>query len=266
MKLSVALCTYNGEKYLHKQLCSILNQSLNVHEIIICDDNSTDNTKTILTQFYLNNVEIVDLTFNEINIGVIKNFENAISKCSGDIIFLSDQDDIWHYDKVKIIVDLFSRNQDALAVFTDADLINSDNEPISGSLWEKWGFDPFIQDLWLNNSNACISLMQYDNKATGATMALRNELRKSILPFENMGNYWHDAWICLWAAKKNGLFFIDNKTISYRIHPEQLIGIKNGILFNKVKVHNNSIKLSSVKKKLKLIIRRLLTVFTNYNN
>ena len=93
--VSVALCTYNGERYLQEQLDSIYNQVMLVDEIIICDDNSQDNTLRIAHQFKDTHPELrIRIIENKNNMGVVKNFEKAISSCNGDIIFWSDQDDI----------------------------------------------------------------------------------------------------------------------------------------------------------------------------
>lgn len=100
MKLSVALCTYNGESFLQQQLDSILQQELSVDEIVICDDGSTDRTISIIESYKQRyHYPTFILEQNKKNKGVRKNFEYAISLCSGDIIFLSDQDDVWQCEK-----------------------------------------------------------------------------------------------------------------------------------------------------------------------
>jgi len=101
MKLSVALCTFNGEIFLKEQLDSILNQSINIDEIIVCDDQSTDNTKQILESYKKDNPDLFKIYYNEKNLRSNKNFEKAIKLTSGDYIFLSDQDDIWKENKVE---------------------------------------------------------------------------------------------------------------------------------------------------------------------
>ena len=95
MRLSVAMCTYNGEKYIREQLMSIRNQTLRIDEIVICDDCSEDDTVEIIENLIRQYDLPVRLHVNTWNHGYRKNFEQAICRCSGDIIFLSDQDDIW---------------------------------------------------------------------------------------------------------------------------------------------------------------------------
>src|SRR5262245_49520236 len=99
-RLSVALCTYNGARFLHDQLSSIARQSSLPHELVICDDRSSDNTVAIIERFALGAPFPVRWQVNATNLGSTKNFELAISRCHGDVIALSDQDDIWQRDKL----------------------------------------------------------------------------------------------------------------------------------------------------------------------
>ena len=103
--ISVAMTTFNGEKYIEKQIESILNQSLSVDEIIICDDGSTDNTIELMKKY---NVQIIQ---NKKNLGYKLNFKKAMEKCKGDYIFLCDQDDIWKKDKVKEMISIMEKNR-----------------------------------------------------------------------------------------------------------------------------------------------------------
>lgn len=95
MRISVALCTYNGGKYIAEQLSSILNQNYVIDEIQIGDDGSTDDTIDIINDFKKRH-ENIFLTLNQRRVGITDNFENTIKRCRGDYICLSDQDDIWH--------------------------------------------------------------------------------------------------------------------------------------------------------------------------
>jgi glycosyltransferase involved in cell wall biosynthesis len=101
--ISVALCTYNGEEFLPKQLDSIKQQTCQVHELIVCDDGSRDATLTILEKFKDSVPFPVHIHQNSSNLGSSKNFEQCLQKCSGEIIFLCDQDDVWMPNKVEIM-------------------------------------------------------------------------------------------------------------------------------------------------------------------
>lgn len=114
MTTAVVMCTYNGKKYILEQLTSIYNQSQKPDMVYIQDDRSTDNTVSIIEQFISEN----DLSstwkvhVNDENLGWKKSFMDAIKKTSAELIFLSDQDDIWNPDKIRIMADICSNNPD----------------------------------------------------------------------------------------------------------------------------------------------------------
>ena len=121
-RLSVALATYNGERYLGEQLESILRQTRLPDELVIFDDASTDSTPAIVQEFAKAAPFPVRFQINAERLGSTRNFEAAIRACSGDIIFLCDQDDVWYPDKIARMEERFIKDPEAGAVFTDADL------------------------------------------------------------------------------------------------------------------------------------------------
>ncbi|OAQ38603.1 hypothetical protein A5893_14415 [Pedobacter psychrophilus] len=225
IKTSVALCTYNGSKYITKQLDSILNQTIVPDEIIICDDCSTDNTSAILDDYFLKYPEIVSVFKNPEKLGAIKNFEQAIKLTKNETIFLSDQDDIWQPNKVKIILSEFSSNPKVKLIFTNAFLIDGKGEILQGDIWGKWGFNLDVQKRWRSKFNVFHDLLNNINYATGATLAFKRDLISVIFPFELPNAYWHDAWISLNATLNGGLRYLDLNLIKYRIHDDQQVGI-----------------------------------------
>jgi len=221
--ISVALCTYNGEKYITSQIESILNQSLPVDEIVVCDDGSSDSTLDILNAIKDSCAIKIHIHQNKTNLGVCANFEQAISLCQGDVIFLSDQDDIWEQNKVQTIVYWFNQNKDKSAVFTDAKLITEDDNPfIDKTLWDCIGFNKKMRK-YFDKGLALESF--FINKATGATMAIRKELQFSFAKYCNNDNVLHDYCIALKALDNNKLGYIDKPLIKYRIHSNQQAGI-----------------------------------------
>lgn len=221
--LSVALCTYNGEKYITTQIKSILTQSTPVDEIVVCDDGSTDKTIAILEEIKQNCSTNIVIHRNTHNIGVCANFESAISLCKGDIIFLSDQDDIWYPDKVKTIVSWFETHPKKSAVFTDATLIKENEEPFSEkTLWECIGFNKKMRRYF----DKGLSLETFFiNKATGATMAIRKEIKFPFAQYCNNDNVLHDYCIALKALDNDELGYINQTLIQYRLHGNQQAGI-----------------------------------------
>ena len=223
MRISVAVCTYNGEKYISGQIRSILKQTMEVDEIIICDDNSTDKTKEILTEFAAENLYI-KLVFNKENLGFVKNFEKAISQCSGDIIFLSDQDDIWVENKIEIMMRTFDENPKYSYIFSDANVVDETGKNLGYSLWESVNFNKKKQKKFQTGKQK--EILIYGNYITGATLAFRSEIKKFIIPFSI--NFFHDHWIGLLISfiDSSGLF-LNEKLINYRIHSNQVISIPN---------------------------------------
>ncbi|WP_051119679.1 glycosyltransferase family 2 protein [Gillisia sp. CAL575] len=225
MRISVALCTFNGSQFLNDQLNSILNQSTAVNEIIICDDHSSDNTLEILNEYKDKYPEIIKIFKNEESLGTIKNFEKALTLCTGEIIFLADQDDVWFKIKVQKILFYFKNNSECELVFSDGCLIDSYGSKLNTNLWDKWDFNLDQRNKWKNNFLAFKDLLRNQNKITGATVSMRSSLKTAILPINIPLGYWHDGWIGLHASGRNSLGFIEEPLIYYRIHDKQQVGV-----------------------------------------
>ncbi|AQW97093.1 glycosyltransferase [Elizabethkingia anophelis] len=228
MKISVALCTYNGSKYLKYQLESILSQTLKVDEIVVCDDGSTDTTVACLEEYSKHYPNLFKIYKNDYSLRTVKNFEKAISLTTGDLVFLADQDDFWMPSKVAEIVHFFEKNTDCTMVFTDGELINEYGMLVGGTLFTKWNFNKDIQDIWEENSRAIVALINFDNKITGATACFKRSLISSFMPMNLPCGMWHDAWIGLHAARNDGLRFINKCLIQYRVHSNQQVGVQQG--------------------------------------
>ena len=115
--ISIAMATYNGEKFIEKQLKSILDQTLKVDEMVICDDCSSDNTVEVIKNFIeVNNISNWKLIVNDKSLGCSRNFFKAVKQCKGDLIFLADQDDIWENDKIEIMTNIMNERQDIYAL------------------------------------------------------------------------------------------------------------------------------------------------------
>lgn len=224
MKLSVAMCTYNGAKYIEEQLLSILNQELPIHEIVVCDDGSIDNTIEIVNRIASVHTELSWVIMqNAPNLGLIKNFEKAINNCHGDVIFLSDQDDIWQKNKTKEIVGFLEKNKEIDVVFTDAEIVDSNGNSITKrSLLDAWLLLPSI-DLW--ESGLCLEIMMFCNRATGATMAFRKSCIQSFLPFDEDPLCLHDYQIAMYGCIHQSIGLIKKRLIKYRQHETNVQGV-----------------------------------------
>ena len=182
--ISVAIATYNGEKYIEEQLKSILSQ-LNIDdEIIISDDGSTDNTINIINSMNDKRIKLIQGPKK----GVKQNFANAISNCSGKYIFLSDQDDIWVNNKVDKVLNIFENNKYD-CITHNCYVVNGDNSEII--------IDSFFQH---RKSKKGIVSNMWKNKYLGCCMVFRSDMKKNILPIPN-NIEMHDQWIGIICEK-----------------------------------------------------------------
>ena len=220
MKVSVAMCTYDGARYLQEQLDSLASQTHLPFELIVCDDRSTDKTMEIVSRFSETAPFPVHLTQNRENLGSTQNFSRAIISCSGDLIALCDQDDVWNPDKIKKQVQVFEQDLTVEGVFCDGELIDSDSRPLNESLWDSVTFSSSMRKQ-VRAGNA-VSAMLRQSFVTGATLMFKSGLRPSFLPIP--GDWVHDAWIAWMIALHSKLYLLSDRLINYRIHADQQIG------------------------------------------
>lgn len=221
MKISVALCTYNGEKFLSYQIDSILEQTISIDEIIVCDDGSTDSTIKILNSYKEKYPALFKIHINKKNLRSVKNFEKAISLCENDLIFLSDQDDIWVHNKVELILRVFENDENISVICTNGFGIDEQGKLLDVvCTWDT--IEIVRQKDFIFDYYNILNLV--DNFCTGATMAIRKNIKKDIFPFPIKDGLHHDKWISLVATLKNKFYFLNEKLIYYRSHPSQQVG------------------------------------------
>jgi glycosyltransferase involved in cell wall biosynthesis len=220
--ISVAMATYNGARYVGEQLASIAEQTRRPDELIISDDNSTDATRDIIQHFAATSPFKVRLLLNEERLGSTGNFGRAVRECSGDVIALCDQDDVWLPEKLALIESAFEDESLGL-VFSNAEVVDEQLRPIGYSLWEAIGFDG--QSQRLVRSGSAYDFMLARGLVTGATAAFRSEFKPLILPFPgDLPGCIHDRWAALVIAAVSGIDFIDRQLILYRQHGGQQMG------------------------------------------
>jgi glycosyltransferase involved in cell wall biosynthesis len=218
--LSVALCTYNGARFLRQQLSSYISQQRRPDEIVVCDDRSTDDTLAILEAFADTAPFAVRIEQNPQKLGVAQNFARAISLCQGEIIALSDQDDVWFPDKLKTIHDAFSADPRIGMVFSDAIAIDENSRTLDYRLWDAVRFTKRERSTARRGQLMDVLLRHY--VVTGATLAFRSAFRDLILPIPSY--CLHDAWIGLLVTAVARTHIIDEPLIGYRQHPTQTSG------------------------------------------
>lgn len=225
--ISVCLAAHNGERFLSEQLDSILSQLGSDDELLISDDGSTDDTIKIIEGYIEKDprVKLVTLVQKPKKEPLrsfkyaTANFENALMHAKGDFIFLSDQDDVWHPDKLKVMV---SHLQTNVLVRTNSMLVTSDAKPIRLSYSE--GESPMRRNLLSN-----IVGMRF----SGSHMAFRKEVLEMALPFpENLVS--HDNWLGCIASLLGKCCYEPRPLLYYRMHGENVSKCNKNSLWLKI--------------------------------
>ena len=228
MRISVAMTTYNGEKFVEKQMLSILNQSQTPDEVIIFDDCSTDNTHSIIQQFItshgLNNWI---LQSNKKNTGYIQNFYNAIQACSGDVIFLCDQDDSWEIEKVKTMVQILSEHPEISVLNTAVKLIDENDNTLNIKSKKGWSNANLLFKKVPENELVSFDLeyLALRNISPGCSMCFTKSIQEIYLKNKQQ-IIPHDWFINILGSLQNGTFFYNKTLTNYRIHTQNVIGVK----------------------------------------
>lgn len=222
LRISVAMCTYNGSAFLPEQLASIAAQTRLPDELVVCDDGSTDSTPQLVADFAKIAPFPVRWIRNEVNLGSSQNFEKAIGLCTGDLIALSDQDDIWMPEKLARQAERFERDPALGGVFSDAELVDDKSQPVGVRLWVGFRFPPRQQKKF--REGGAVDVLLKWNVVTGATLMIRANLRPIYSPIPAC--WHHDGWIAWMAVLYSKLDFIEEPLIRYRIHANQQVGVE----------------------------------------
>ena len=231
--ISVAMCTYNGGRYLKEQLESIASQTMLPCELIACDDGSLDSTVNIITAFAERAPFKVRLVRNRKNLGSTKNFEQAISLCTGDLIALSDQDDWWSPTKLATLAKALFESG-AGGVFSDGLLMDESSHLTGKRLWNSFRFDSRSGAFsGTSEDNAAISMLLRQTVVTGATLMFQTVQRRHMLPFPK--EWMHDSWQAWMLALHSRLQAFPEPLIHYRVHDAQQAGIVPISILDKIK-------------------------------
>ncbi|MBH21713.1 MAG: hypothetical protein CML98_08095 [Rhodobiaceae bacterium] len=224
--ISVCMATYNGEKFIKNQIETIINQSLKPRQLIISDDSSSDKTVEIIKRITHEVDFEVKIYINKKSLGVVKNFEKAMSHCNSDIIVLSDQDDLWDSNRLQHISDMFKEKKIDY-YFSDSKVIDSTGKVTKYSLWQRRSFTSKLQNSY-NNSQLPI-LLKYENFIYGMTLAFKSKKLDKIIPIESESRLLtHDGWVSMILSGLNYKGYADNySTTFYRQHGNQVAGPGN---------------------------------------
>jgi glycosyltransferase involved in cell wall biosynthesis len=224
--VSIALCTYNGAKYLADQLDTLVHQTYKAIEIVVVDDCSTDATIQILNDHAARYPQIT-VYKNESNLGFTGNFEKAVKLCKGEFIALCDQDDLWDLQKIELQVDAIKDN---VFVYHDSEFIHEDGSPMNKKVSD-------IMNLYRGGEP---EVFLFFNCVSGHSILMKKELLAGALPLKQ--SYFHDWWLAYVATNIGTIDFIPQCLVKYRQHDSS----DTNILRRQRK--NDKHKLSSVQK------------------
>lgn len=250
------MTTYNGEKYLQEQIESILNQSIQDFELVICDDCSADTTWDLLVEWQ-NRDERIHCYRNKENLGFKKNFEKAIRLCSGDYIALSDQDDIWTEEHLQVLVENLGKRD---LIGANAFLCDKNANPVGTDLLScsKIDFLPETQDEWF-------FFLLHSNIFQGSACLFRKSIVEKALPIPESVQF-HDYWFALIAASNNGVKYINECILYYRQHEKNITTNEKWNLLKKVINNQHSIADSKMKEDILLALNEFVESCNKYRN
>lgn len=237
LSVSVALCTHNGAQYVAEQLRSILHQSLVPAQVVVSDDASTDDTVQIARDVFsrfgaerTGSAPVFTVLRNRVPLRVTANFEQATLACTGDLIALSDQDDVWVPNRLERMVAEFAARDDLTLLHSDARLVDDGGSALGGTLSEAIGFSTWERRR-IASGNALDVLLRR-NVVTGATAMFRRGLLKAAVPFPDA--WVHDEWLAMVAAITGRVDFLPEALTDYRQHDANQIGASRPTLGEKV--------------------------------
>ncbi len=206
--ISVVIATYNGERFIGKQLDSILAQTYTNIELVVVDDCSSDRTVAILND-YANRFSNIHVYINEQNLGYVKNFEKGMLLAKGDFIAPSDQDDIWLPEKLAILMKEIGDNA---IVYCNSELIDDEDNRVGKKLSDVKKLISF---------DDCLNYT-VGNSAPGHGMLFPKKLVADSVPLPTM--IPHDYWLGFVATFYSQLKYIDQPLVLYRQHSENVFG------------------------------------------
>ena len=229
--VSVALASFNGEKYLEQQLRSILSQERAPDEVVVSDGGSTDGTVELAREILDGAPEGIrtELIADDARLGVGPNFARAIAGTRGQLIALSDQDDVWHPDRLGRIVGEFADPQVLLAS-GNARLVNAEGAPLPLDLFASLGIG--AEELAALAGPDAFGLLIRRNLVTGATVAFRRTLLEAAEPFPS--DWVHDEWLAILAAATGRIVVDRDPLIDYRQHDANEIGVATPTTRNRI--------------------------------
>lgn len=256
--ISVALCTYNGATFIREQLESILQQTVLPDEIVITDDGSTDSTESIVEDIKRENQRpVIRWERNAENLGFVANFYHALALCSGDIIFLCDQDDFWKPDKIETMLREMTLNPDNLMYFHNAELVDRNRHDLQMDLWRVINFLP--EKFYKKKYERLLDI----NVVQGSASVIRRELLELAKPYPK--KVYHDEWLAAVAASCRALFPVDSILMEYRQTGENTLSTATNGLLKKLQVWDSQSYWGKMQRRM-LFLQSLSRYDSSWNN
>ena len=248
MKISVVMATYNGEKYITEQFDTIRNQTRKIDELIICDDRSKDNTVSIV-ETYIKEHNLEDawsIHINEKNLGYANNFHKATLMATGDLIFFSDQDDLWREDKIEIMSSIMKEKEDCQVLCSDYMPYYDGMERTNASkkALKKMPDNGKLEKVDLTKRSIYIG-------AIGCCMCVRREF------YHNINEYWFDNWAQddrMWRIAQcvDGCYILHSRLIKHRLHAN------NTATYGKFHTIEKRVKLFNAMQNANMVMSKML--------
>lgn len=225
MNISIALATYNGERFIRQQLDSISNQTLSDFEVVVCDDCSTDNTLEMLQEYASKDFRF-KIHSNQSNLGFKKNFEHILSLCKGEFIAFCDQDDIWEPNHLEV---LYKNIGDNDCIGANSLIIDENGVSQNKTLLEYWPIHVMPQ-----NEKELFQHELYSNVIQGTASLIRTSLVKQALPIPDEIKY-HDYWFALIAGLNEKCKYTSQVVLKYRRHSNNASAYQKFSIWNAIK-------------------------------
>ncbi|MDE3253982.1 MAG: glycosyltransferase family 2 protein, partial [Bacteroidota bacterium] len=198
------MATYNGSRFLAEQLDSILAQTYRPIELVVVDDNSTDNTWAVLER-YASKFPDIRIEQNRETLGYIKNFEKGMLLAKGDLIALSDQDDRWHPEKLSLLYEALGNQE---LIYSNSELMDENGVSLGKKMSD------------IRNQISYTDCLMYviGAWAPGHAMLFKKDLFERCRPFPDLVT--HDFWLGFVAACKSPVLYYPGSLVYYRQHTQ----------------------------------------------
>jgi glycosyltransferase involved in cell wall biosynthesis len=232
------MAVYHGERFISEQLESFVRQTRPPDELVVSDNASADRTVEIVREFAARAPFPVRLFVNDHDLGVTKNFERAIRESSGDLIFLSDCDDVWHPKKIMVMEQLLMNNQQIAIALCDAEIVDEALNPTGDRVWET--LCRFLPTAQTEKRMAETGPIDSSFIAFGNCMAFRATIMPLILPLPDSAIYrrgLHDTFIAFAAtcSGAGGIGLARTPLVAYRKHLDQVSDLSKKSLVHRLR-------------------------------